>query len=282
MPSHENLSASIAFVTQLLDLVEANQEIAVMRIGRLRQRVLQTRALAQGLADVYTEVHTSRVQAMSAAEQQQRHGSALVLLSTSERLAGPITAVTARHFIEQAKTTTDDIIIVGRIGQERFQAAYPERSLTAYDIPQQDSTLEDVAPLLKQLLRYQRLTLIYPAFQNVISQKPAQREIGTVVNLSPGPQSPKQRALASRYLFEPSLAEVVRFFDNELFGLVMQQFFSELDLAMVGSRITSLETASNTISREVEGLVHQQRVRRRQQRNRKQLERLAGRRLWAV
>ena len=283
MSGQDELGGSIELIRQLLNLVEANQEIAVMRIAQLREAVLQTRSLAQGLADVYTEVRTSHVQEMAEEERRQhRSGSALVLLSTNERLAGPITAITARHFIEQASTTADDIVIVGRIGQERFQAAFPNRSVIGFDIPQQDVALEQLAPLLKQLLRYQRLTLVYPTFENVISQKPAVQEIGTTFSEELAQRTRPKQPTVSRYIFEPSLAEVVKFFDRELFGLVMRQFFSELDLAMVGSRITSLETASTTIAQEVESLEHQRRVKRRERRNQKQRERLAGRRLWAV
>jgi hypothetical protein len=82
MPDTNNLTADINLVKQLLDLVEANQEIAVMRIAALRQTVLSTRALSEGLSHVYSEVKASHA-ASPTAVAELHHGSALILLMSA-------------------------------------------------------------------------------------------------------------------------------------------------------------------------------------------------------
>jgi F0F1-type ATP synthase gamma subunit len=196
-------------------------------------------------------------------------------------LSGPITAETSRYFNSLAAESDDAIVIVGRLGRDRFRAAFPRREVVYFDISEQNAKLSDLAPLLQHLLRYRHLRLVYPAFQNVVRQKPKLREVGSDV-ASKMASAKQPMPTVSRYLFEPTLPEVVRFFDTELFGLVLKQLFAELDLSLVGSRITSLESASTTIAREVKHLEHVRRLHKRRTRNRKQRERLSGRQLWAV
>ena len=282
MPQRDDLEETIQLIRQLLPIIEANQEIAVMRIGHVRNTVLATRAFEEGLSAIYTSVLTSHKRAL--AEEQEleeiKGKAATILLSTNERLAGSITNVTANEFV----TFTDqqpgnDVIIVGQVGRDVWESQRPGKPYSFFDLPQQAVSMRQIRPLLTQLLAYEDLTVFYPRFASVVTQEPVIRQLGSALETA-AKASHGGPLQGTRYLFEPSLEEVLDFFNTQIFSTVVKQLFEETELAILGSRITAMENAAFNIRRRLGELERLELQTKRRKRNKPQRERLAGMQLW--
>jgi len=282
MSRRDNLEETIKLVGQLLNLTEANQEIAVMRIGRVRETVLATRSFEEGLSAVYSSVLISHRQAL--AEEQDKDDieakQAAILLSSNERFAGLITKSTTGEFVEFSRSNPSvDIIIVGQVGRELWELEQPDTPYFFFDLPEQAVSLKQIRPLLTHLLQYQDLTVFYPRYASVVTQQPVIRQLGSSIEAATrAAQDPT--ATAAHYLFEPSLENVLDFFNTQIFSIVVKKLFEETELAMLGSRITAMENAAYKIRERIEDLDRLEKQIRRRENNRKQRERLAGMRLW--
>lgn len=281
MPTGSDQKQQIDFTKQLLNLVQANQEIAVMRIGRLRDEVIKNREISKGLATVYSTVRSSH-QTYLKKQKKEEKISAMLIISTNKRLSGAISANSIRFGLKHAAENPDEkVIIAGRLGKQRFEEKFPGRKFDFFDVDTEKADLQTMAPLIKKALSYGQLTVFYPEYDNAIHQVPVKRIIGEDLAAQEAQQTSKgkEQQIVS-YFFEPSLQDIVGFFDDQIFALVLQQLFTESDLALVGSRITAMELAANVIGEE---LKNQEKIRRRnkkQLQNKKQRERLAGMILW--
>lgn len=279
MPHRENIAAEISLARQLVPLIEASQEIAVMRIARIRDTVLATRSFEKGLSAVFSSVRAAYKQAPTEiADKATALRSAMVLLTTNERLAGPIGAATTQYFLQNPQNESD-VIIVGQIGREIWEAMYPDRRFYFFDLPAQNISIMALRPLLEQLLSYQNLTVYYPQYTSVVTQEPTTRNLGSTMAemLSAEHGDSEERAL---YLFEPSQADIEAFFNNQIFSVVVKQLFEETELATLGSRITSMENTAYNIRKQLKDLEQRERQQNRGNKDKKQREQLAGRNLW--
>jgi len=282
MSQREDFEETIKLIRQLLPLIEANQEIAVMRIGKVRSTVLATRSFEEGLSAVYSSVLASHKQAI--AEEQEVDvvdgKAAAILLSTNERLAGSITQVTTTEYIKFTdENPKADVIIVGQVGRDVWESKRPNKPYLFFDLPRQAVSMNQIRPLLSQLIEYQDLTVFYPRFSSVVTQEPVIRQLGSALDAAM--QASHNKPLqGTRYLFEPSLEKVLDFFNTQIFSTVVKQLFEETELAILGSRITAMENAAFNIRRRLAQLEQLDLHTSRRDRNKHQRERLAGMRLW--
>jgi F0F1-type ATP synthase gamma subunit len=282
-----NLSAEINFVTNLRSLVFTYEEIAVMRIERVRRGVLAARQFRLGLSDVFSQVRTSHHREVAAELKKQSKGGnnkeVALLLSTNTRLAGPISSRVSRAFASFVSSNPMDVAIVGQIGKERFKEALPQRDFKFFSFSEGQPRSEDLHSLIAYLLDYKSVVIFFGHFENLINQAPAKIKFGEDEILTAPQASPRSffaPSVVQTHIFEPSLKEVVQFFNDQIFATLVQLTFSESWLSLLGSRITAMEQASHRIGKELAILEWRQRREDRQYRNRKQRDRLSGLVLW--
>jgi F-type H+-transporting ATPase subunit gamma len=284
--THQDISEEIVFVKNLERLVSAYEEIAVMRIEKVRSNVLAARLFRQGLSDVFSEIHLShqREIAIQLEKKKKRLISreAAVLLSTNTRLAGSITARVSQSFIKYTKEHDTDMVVLGQIGKEYLaQANIKSDSVTFFPLVQDQPSMEDLKPLVEHILGYQTVTIFFGHFENLVEQKPAKVELGShqiMEELAQG-QATKNRNIDS-YIFEPSLDDIISFFNNQIFATLVKMTMSESWLSLLGSRITAMEQASGNVAKRVKGLEQDRRRAVRRLQNIKQRDRLSGISLW--
>jgi len=83
------------------------------------------------------------------------------------------------------------------------------------------------------------------------------------------------------FLFEPSLEKILAFFETQIFTSMFKQTVHESHLSLFASRINAMESALQNITSQLIILGSEKRRTKKLMDNKKQLERVAGRLLWA-
>lgn len=280
-----------------------------MKMRKIRNSVITTRQYLSQLSEVFFDVKQARIRHKKKLEQMNKKSakgrSALdsskiplnsskagnpsaksatvsVFLSANTTLYGDLISRIFSFFIEKIKNDDSDIIIVGRLGRRLFDEQRPKRPYLYFELPDREITLDQLKPVIFHLVKYEKILVYYGRFDSIATQSP------TVSNVSgdqPFPVLEKPRDLEGRlgtdFLFEPSIDSISRFFEELIASSLFRQTVAETQLARLGARIMSMERAQQNIEQDIKKLHSAEIKVSRLDQNRKQLDRLAGKSLWA-
>jgi ATP synthase F1 gamma subunit len=286
MQAQRKIIDEIGVNRQLKMLTQAYQEHAIVQINLARFSVLSSREFMDELSEIFFNVKNSYeiyLKSLSGSE-KQRHKDrirkngreVLILLSSNGKFYGDLVNKVCRLFAEQVKTTDADILIVGNEGRKFYAGTGIQKPYTYLDLPDTTITLEMLKPLIQAIIGYQKATVFYGKFANIIDQTAVQTSLSGEL-----PQSAKTSDKAKQdFLFEPDLEKVMEFFESQILSMLLNQTVSEGKLARFASRIKAMEFAQNNIEKKLSVLSYRERRLRSMGMNKKQLQLFAGRSLW--
>lgn len=292
MEQKQQLKEELITTKSMKMLTTAYQEHALEQINLARYSVLASRDFAEELTAIFSNVRTSYQnliermvdrdkKQLEALRKRMKNGKdALVLISANNKLYGDLIPKICRLFVEQAKSSNSDLIVIGRDGKHFVDQAAIGRPYKYFEFPDTNITQESLKPLTSYLIPYANVLLFCGKFNNVISQDAI---VASITGDQPLPSENKSKSETQHermFLFEPSIEYVMDFFENQIFSLILSQTISEAQLARFGSRIKAMETAQNNMQKQLEILIKRQQRLRTMEINKKQLELFAGRRLW--
>lgn len=290
MEEKHRLTEEINFAIGLQMLATAYEEISVIKMRFARDSVVHTRGFLFSLSNVFYNVKSSyKNRVLEAMKQHTDSGKPLqftthqtngkeihVFLSANNKLYGEILSGVFELFKQRTINSTADVVIVGKAGEELYKNAGINKPYTYFQIPDIESTIEDLKPVLTHVLSYETVTVFHGKFINVITQEPFASNITGDVPLESGDRSIKEYS----FIFEPSIEELLTFFQSQMFFALFKQTIHEAELARYASRIKAMEEAMEYIHTRLQSLtLLQKRVDRRIS-NKRQLERIAGMSLW--
>jgi F0F1-type ATP synthase gamma subunit len=166
-------------------------------------------------------------------------------------------------------------MIVGKLGRELVENQLPGRKYLYFEIPDVDIKLQDLKALATALINYEKVTAFYGQFESVVTQNPV------AVNISgDNPlKSDKQREV-KKFIFEPLLTEVMKFFESQIVSSLVKQSVNESQLSRHASRILAMEMALTNIESKQKILKGDQKRLKRIVDNKKQLESFSGSQMW--
>lgn len=288
MITKKELEVEIENLVGLNDMVKAYEEIAATRIMYSRQKVLSNRAFIDELGYIFSEVVTSykrQIEALMKSKSAKdlkelsflnKNGKTLYLLiSANTGLYGSLIKETFDLFIENSRQANADKAIIGKIGLGMWQQHKINDKYFYFDFPDQSVEESALNNILEFIIKYERVVIFYGRFQNLVTQQ------ATFSDISGHTYEAKQTdATSARYVFEPSFQQILEFFEKQIFASIFEQTIRESQLAKIASRLTSLDTASDKIVKELEKVTNQKNVTTHRQMNKKQLETFSSRRLW--
>lgn len=237
---------SDADLLQLLTVVaEAYEQVSVTRMKKVRDSVLFTRTFLSHVSDVFMKVKTykSVATAILKLEEQEagKNGKkALVLLSSNGKLYGDIVSKVYKLFVETSEAEEADIVIVGKVGRELYEKYEKKRSYTYFDLPDSNIASTDLKKLTFFLKEYENVDIFYGLFEGFLSQKPV---FSSVSGELPEYKKPETEIRMDEiYIFEPPLADLLDFFETQIFVSLLKQSSHEAELARHASRIRSMES----------------------------------------
>ena len=287
MVTKKELKNETEFLTTLRGVLETYEEVAATKMTRIRSSVLESRDFLLEINTIFQQVKSSYRDQVNQLMKQKRikdpskltfinhNGKTLyIFISANTGLYGEIIRRTYDVFIENLKKEPGDVVILGNVGLEMFNAGKIKAPLTYFDFPDNKIDNTIVQKITEHIIKYEKVLVFYEQFSNVINQSPI------VTNISGNPLPWEKTGPQVKYFFEPSLEKIMEFFEKEIFAAIFQQTIFESELAKFAVRMVSLDIASENAKNKLKQVsIVESRI-KHQENNRKQLEKFSSIMLW--
>jgi ATP synthase F1 gamma subunit len=269
-------------MTTLRLVTQAYEEIAVMRMQRIRDSVLHTRLFISELNQVFVDVKSNYKTTSTGGLLMQKKKTitpqvtiidkngknVAVLVTTNSKMNGEIIPKVFHEFYSYVNEHQTDIIIMGKMGKQLYEQMSKKRPYTFFELKENQITNVSLREIVLAMLPYKEINVFYGKFESLLFQNP------TLTNLSgdkiEGKSDKKDKP--NLYVFEPSIEKILEFFETQIFSSLVKQTLNESELARYASRIRAMEEAMQNIDKKTKGLKSQSNKIRKLLGNKKQLE----------
>ncbi len=274
----KQIQQNIEQVTTLHRLMTAYEEIAALRMKRIREQVLKSRDFHAILSHYFHEIkHTHTPQ--QPRQSLPAEGRPLaILISDDKGLYGEILQKTKDAFETFAQEHGDyELAVVGTVYEESIKQALTARSVHFFPLSGSTLSPDALRELMQLLSQFPRVTVFHGKFSTFVTQTPQSTNItGDEETVQEAPEVPIQ------YVLEPSHDSLMTFFQQEIVSLLFEQALLEGTLSKEASRMVNLEQASDNARSEIKKLNRLTRILEAQNKNKQQITYLAGLSLWQV
>lgn len=258
------------------DMMSAYEELAALRMKRIREQVLKSREYHNILRSYFHEISNDHTPLENTPVLPKKRLA--ILISDDKGLYGDILTKTRSAFISFVKEHNDfDIAVIGMTGIESLKKELSFKKLTTFSFADDRSQISQLEAILTFLADYTEATVFHGKFISLINQTAEK------TNLTGGDEDIVTTKTDHReYLFEPSREKLLSFFQQEILAILFEELVLEASLAKQASRMISLERANDEIKNRLQKLHKINRTLHAQQENKKQITYLAGLTLWRI
>jgi len=259
---NKELKQEIISLKVLHDIVETYEEIAAMRMRKIKSSVLVNRSFLNELNQVYLDVENNKqvnvakkvlIKQIEAIKNIIYDKKLYILLSANAGLYGAVVRDTIRNFILDIRDQDCDVIIIGKIGKGYYEKEQKKHKYTYFDYSDDVVDEAKAADLLKEIVKYREVVIYYGLFKDILTQIPQKSVLshGTIEKHKKEVLEEGKRQLASsgsssdrkKYLLEPSSEALLDFFEKEVMRLLFIQYLYESNLSKFASRMINLDYA---------------------------------------
>lgn len=294
MAQRKIVSEHLEALNSLKSLAESFEQIAVIRMQKIRDSVLKTRDFLEELSDVYVDLKASYERELQDLLKRREQGdknllpalqktgkTLLVYLSANGKLYGAVTQKTFQLFkqdIKKSEYAKADILIVGKAGREMYEGAGEQRPFDYFEIPDATFEIDHVKKLMSKFLQYEKVFIYYGKFGNVVTQTSISSSITgeDIFETEILAKTPRE----DRFIFEPTLEKIFHFFETQIMANLFTQTLLENQLARHASRVNAMEAALIEIEKESKVYNRMKNRIKTQLKNKGQLETISGLALW--
>lgn len=239
----------------LQNLANSYAKISSNRMKKTRDTVVLSRDFYTEINDIFKELQASyRSKLMSIARRKGlRKGGKLtfiahngrtvaVFLSTNTGFYGELTKRVFDAFAKEVREQNVEATVVGRTGLSMFRDDFPGRSYSYFDLPDYGMDKDKLSELMRHLVEYEEIHIYYGKFKSIINQ-----EVDKVIVSAQTKMEETNAKSLTKYLFEPSLEEILVFFEEQMFSSVLEETVSESQLAKFASRMLAMDRAGEKI-----------------------------------
>lgn len=289
MSTQREIENDISRLETFQSITNAYTEIAAIRMRKTRNSVLLNREFITRLADVFKDVRTSYAREVLKLGRKKgdetekitflaHNGKTVaVFISANTGLYGDIIERTFRLFLKEVREDNLEATIAGKLGLSLYTSAEPNRPYTYFDLSDREFNPNEFAQLIQHVVQYEEIRVYYPTFRSAVTQEASRYVISAETPISEIRQREGEK---DYYLFEPSLKEVLVFFEQEIFSSLMDQTIRESQLAKYAARIMALDRAGENIKDELSDLNLEKLKVAHRNANRKQIHRMASMKMW--
>ena len=245
MPSQREIRRRIGSVGNIKQITRAMQFVAASKLRRAQDSTLAARPYSDKLDEVLADVAAVVDPEQHPLLTEEREGSRLIVLFTSDRgMAGSLNTNTIRFAMQEITGTTDDlqVVTVGRKGTAAMRRARVPLA-ASFDGFGDQPAFADILPLARLISddflagTYAKVHLLYPAFVSTLVQRPESKRL---LPVKPNPDT-ATGIPGRQFIFEPNPARVLeqlmpRYVATRLFQAVLELTASEQSSRMIAMR----------------------------------------------
>ncbi len=261
------------------NLVDIYGEIASIRMMKVRNTVLKNREYVFSITQIFFDALGSFLKRASTVSLNQKifknnritflsHNGKMVfvLVSSNTGFYGDVIMKTFKKFLKDLKITDAEVTIIGKVGKKIFTENFPKRPYTFFELPDFGTDKNKLLAIINHLVQYDEVRVYYSAYDTVLNQIP------TMSNLTAGTTLiEKTKKSKDEYIFEPTVEEILMFFEKEVFGSFFDQTIRESQLSKLSGRIMAMDRASLSINNRLKSINFEYLKTKHRDMNKKQL-----------
>lgn len=289
MRNRRNLLAELYELGNFQSLTETFTEIAATKMQRVRDSVVKSREYVDGINVIFGDIKTTyevelkRISKRAGTKSLRKNNgkTAIVFISANTGLYGDIVRRVFYKFVDEVKKSTADAVIIGKSGKKMVtEEGVTLQNINFFEYPDDAIDFEALKPIMNLLTQYEKVIVHYGKFESIVNQSPTASDITGGSSNSPQVTSSNQPVATTSYLIEPTLEEVMTFFENEIITSVFVQTVHESQLAKFASRMLYMDSANQRIKDQIKATEFEKQRLKHQSANKKQLQTLSSVSLW--
>jgi F0F1-type ATP synthase gamma subunit len=246
-------------------LIEIYEEVAALKMQKIRKEVMDSQAYFDGLARLSDEVALDLTQYY-----QGKTKAAAVFLSSETGMYGDLIDKVMVSYVNFVKSNAAQAFVIGKFGVNLMNSYAPEVKFT-------EMNEADLPLLMNKLSEYSKISVFHGRFESIARQSSTSSTIsGPDIQKyegKPDKKNKEERRLSN--IYEPDVATISAKFAKEISASVVDQSVRENDLAKYAARLMHLDDALYNVSRKLDTLdINKKRMRKRME-QKKQIERIA-------
>lgn len=287
-------------VGMLKELTSTFQSIAGQNLANTRSKVLSARAFLDEAQKVYSEARDIFIAEHKLAEKKleyheqltirQNNGKHLtVIIGPNTKLYGSLPDQLINTVVEDIRKEPRDVLILGKVVEEHFARLKPPIPYTSISIEDEEITTEQVAKILRHVSGYKRVTAFYNHFRTILTSDVLEAALNLTAEkakeTAEALQEEPPKGLAKFIkkddaLFEPSLEEVLNFYETVILKTLLRQKVRESLLSRYAARMVAMDIATENAKTESKKLQQELRRAKRIKANQRMLDSYSGLSLW--
>jgi len=282
MPVLKEIKENLKAIANIEAVTKTYQEIANLKMNKIRQEVLNNREFAEELSRVYTltkrfcaaqfkkEPQTRSKRSLAKGKKQRT----VLFLSCNERFHGTLILDIWKEILNFLAENKADLIVTGRIGKYLAERSKLGHKMFYFELSDDEPEKKKIKGIIDFIKSYKEIIVFHGRFQTILFQKVVQS------NISGENIEEKELNEIKKYLFEPSPEAVLDFFETELISAFLNQSILEHRLSRYATRMIAMHQASQNAEERRKNLRTKQKKLTRQLSNKKQIEMFSGFKLW--
>lgn len=284
MPTIIDIKENIKSITALSELINAYEEIASIRMKKIRDLVLRNRQYQEDINSIFERVRKSYSREVNALAKNRGEAKQItfiphngkdvaVLISANTGLYGNIIPDTYRMFLKEARESRSEVTIIGKYGFQLYLTENIGKPYTYFEYPDYGEDKDKLYEIIKHIVQYEQIHVFYGKFRNIISQEPTMLSVSAKLELTSGDGKLEKKEM---YIFEPTLEKILEYFETQIFSSLFQQSLKESQLSKYASRFVAMDKASSNTENEMKRLEFEKNKVIHNNLNKKQLNTISG------
>lgn len=258
------------------DLTDVFGEVASLRMTKIRDSVLKSRRYIEAITEIFYDSLSFYLRKHANERGRQKitflahNGKTVsVLISANTGLYGDVLTKTFAKFSQDFRQNSSEVTIIGKLGKLIFEGNYPHQPYTYFDFPDFGEDRQKFRDIINHLVQYDEVKIYYTQYMTVLNQKPV------VTSLTAGQSLVKKASeRTDDFIFEPSVEDILMFFEKEVFATFFAQLVKESQLSKLAGRIMAMDQVVENAKRKLFGLNIKLMLAKHKEINKKQLDML--------
>lgn len=235
----------------LVELTNAFEGIASMRIAQIKNQVLQATQFFNELWGIYSQLRVSPIFGFGRGNKEEDviDKELFIIITAEGGFSGDIDQKLIKYMLKSYDKEKHEIIVIGHHGA--IQLAQRNVSYKKYyKLPKKDQNI-NVTPIIREVQKYRSTSVFYQQYVSLMVQDVKRIELSSAVAQKGKQVDEKETDIISEanYIFEPSTYDVVDYLEGIMMQIAISQLILDSKLAQYASRFRAM-SASNQRAQE--------------------------------